>query len=780
MLPRWATRRLARFILGRLLGRFLETDLSHEQIEVHLGSASVHLSGLRLNTEYLNSLLENNGNGAAAANGVASTAAAAARSGVPGSFQNKPNQALPTVRFVSGHVEKLSASLPIVTLSSLDQPCTVNLDGLTLVAVVSPPGQSGAREGREGGKLGKGVREEGVGESGVSLRNSGGERGGTNKGSETEEDEQGEEEEEEEEEDGEEEEEEEEEEREEGMEGMTNGGWGSFPGFQGGIQLVAGLVEKVLQRLQVSVTHVQVHIVLDNGTTQFDPAGAGACNGGDCDGIRSGVGDWSDCKGVVFCLDELAYGPAAQEELGLGSAGPDVCNEVQVGREGQGGERRSGNGYGGGKNRRSDSGGWRRRGEEERGAAGVGRVGGVVWSGAGADGGSKGGVAHMVLGGGPKEGEDEDGAREEDFRNDVFTEAASSMYASVLDGQQSVFVDATEEASNEDLYSSTFQSVMGSALNEDNSAMCQPTGTGFIRESVPGVERVVIGGPAAASQPRHLRERESRRHGEEETQERFSGRGFAREGRSEAVSAQSMESEGLGWSRDREGAPQNGRDLGIRRDGMRQGEGPVVAVAVQLSPVVIQADVTLVKGVLEVLGRLRGEEGGEEGREEEEEREEGEEERVAREDGSGEGLAVRGVRSVRGDEGDEGEEAAASSSARSSAAVAAARTAAIQTPSAAAAAAAAISQALATAPPQKAAAVWADNYVEDWLGQRLVETRRVKEERRRANQRAEEEAADMEASMSEFFDCLDSAMFLSSSLTSSLSASLHSSTNLSF
>ncbi|CAI6002050.1 unnamed protein product [Closterium sp. NIES-64] len=166
---------------------------------------------------------------------------------------------------------------------------------------------------------------------------------------------------------------------------------------------------------------------------------------------------------------------------------------------------------------------------------------------------------------------------------------------------------------------------------------------------------------------------------------------------------------------------------------MGQGEEPLVAVAVELSPVVIQADVTLVKGVLEVLGRSRGEDGGEDGGNE-----------------AGEG----------------GEAAAAGAAAAAAAAVVTAHTAAIPAPlpaasppvaaaqpAAAAATAATAAAAAASGPggssevPEGAAAVWADNYVENWLEQRLLEKRRAKEEMRRAKQRAEEEAADMDASM---------------------------------
>ncbi|CAI7923082.1 unnamed protein product, partial [Closterium sp. NIES-54] len=179
----------------------------------------------------------NNKNEAVGAKGSASTAAAAAaaaaaagrEAGISGRFQNKPKKAHPTIRFVSGHVEKLSASLPIVTLSSLDQPCTVNLDGISLVAVVSPPGQSGARDGSEGGNSGRGSREGDVGGYAARRSNSGGERGGVDKRSENaEEDEEDE---------GDwEEEEEEEEERAEGLEGLGSGDgvWASFPRFQGG------------------------------------------------------------------------------------------------------------------------------------------------------------------------------------------------------------------------------------------------------------------------------------------------------------------------------------------------------------------------------------------------------------------------------------------------------------------------------------------------------------------------------------------------------------------
>ncbi|GJP50800.1 hypothetical protein CLOM_g9963 [Closterium sp. NIES-68] len=741
MLPRWATRRLARFILGRLVGRFLETNLSHEQIEVHLGSASIHLSDLRLNTEYLNSLIENNGKE------TSGTTAASAPRVVSGISQNKPKQALPTIRFVSGRVGKLSASLPIVTLTSLDQPCTVHLDGITLVAVVSPPGQSGGRRGREGGSLG-----EGVGGKSRTLNGK-----GLDKKGECEEDE---EEEEEKEEEGYEEggEEEEEQDSDEGLEGFVGGGWASFRGFQGGLQLVAGLVEKVLQRLQVSVTHVQVHIVLDDRTSRLNLASAGACNGGDCNGDRFGADAWRDSKGVVFRLEELAYGPAASdgERWGAGEEKEEEEEEEEYGGEGEYGE----------------------------------------------------------------------------MNGDVYNEAASSMYASVLGGQQSFFLDATEEGSNEDAGSSMFQSAMGSASNEDSSLMFQSASRGFResdsfqdahgelaqsqysradmsqRAATAGsspatclhlklqtcshqAEVVVIGGSAGAAEGN----RESQ--GERETGTIGEGTGRGREksccvgcGRNSPAWAHNPlnspctdglrgtvpESErgALGGVSGRVrvklglhggkksgpvgvpvgGAVQSRKGVGQSRepcDTVRRREvqvrSPVVDVAVELSPVVIQLDVTLVKGVLGALERLRGEEGVEEG---------GEEGVAGEREDVGGCRADRGeIRRVR-DDGDEREEAAASAAAAAAAAAVAARTTAIWAPPAA----------------LPAAPSLVENFVEDWLEQRLAQRRQVKEERRRGKQEEASMTADMEASMSEFFDCLDTAIFLSSSL----SASLHPST----
>ncbi|GJP86427.1 hypothetical protein CLOP_g16451 [Closterium sp. NIES-67] len=490
MLPRWATRRLARFILGRLVGRFLETNLSHEQIEVHLGSASIHLSDLRLNTEYLNSLIENNGKE------TSGTTAASAPRVVSGISQNKPKQALPTIRFVSGRVGKLSASLPIVTLTSLDQPCTVHLDGITLVAV---------------------------------------------------------------------------------------------------------------------------HIVLDDRTSRLNLASAGACNGGDCNGDRFGADAWRDSKGVVFRLEELAY--------------------------------------------------------------------------------------------------------------------ASSMYASVLGGQQSFFLDATEEGSNEDAGSSMFQSAMGSASNEDSSLMFQSASRGF-RESdsfqdahgelaqsqysrADMSQRAATAGSSPAT-CLHLKLQTCSHQAEVVV---IGGSAGAAEGNRESQGERETGTIGEGTGRGRE----KSCCVGCGRNSPAWAHNPLNSPCTDgLRGTVPESERGALGGVS---GRVRVK------------------------------LGLHGdrgeIRRVR-DDGDEREEAAASAAAAAAAAAVAARTTAIWAPPAA----------------LPAAPSLVENFVEDWLEQRLAQRRQVKEERRRGKQEEASMTADMEASMSEFFDCLDTAIFLSSSL----SASLHPST----
>lgn len=57
MLWRWAVERVLRFALTRVLGQFLETEVSWEQLEVQLGSLCIHLKNLRLNVAHLNFLV---------------------------------------------------------------------------------------------------------------------------------------------------------------------------------------------------------------------------------------------------------------------------------------------------------------------------------------------------------------------------------------------------------------------------------------------------------------------------------------------------------------------------------------------------------------------------------------------------------------------------------------------------------------------------------------------------------------------------------------------------
>jgi autophagy-related protein 2 len=54
MFSQWATKRVCKFFMKRLLGRILCSELDLEQLDVQLGSGTIQLKDLALNTDYLN------------------------------------------------------------------------------------------------------------------------------------------------------------------------------------------------------------------------------------------------------------------------------------------------------------------------------------------------------------------------------------------------------------------------------------------------------------------------------------------------------------------------------------------------------------------------------------------------------------------------------------------------------------------------------------------------------------------------------------------------------
>jgi autophagy-related protein 2 len=54
MFSQWATKRVCKFFMKRLLGRILRSELDLEQLDVQLGSGTIQLKDLALNTDYLN------------------------------------------------------------------------------------------------------------------------------------------------------------------------------------------------------------------------------------------------------------------------------------------------------------------------------------------------------------------------------------------------------------------------------------------------------------------------------------------------------------------------------------------------------------------------------------------------------------------------------------------------------------------------------------------------------------------------------------------------------
>ncbi|CAM6061747.1 unnamed protein product [Sphagnum tenellum] len=57
MFSQWATKRVCKFFMKRLLGRILRSELDLEQLDVQLGSGKIQLKDLALNTDYLNDQL---------------------------------------------------------------------------------------------------------------------------------------------------------------------------------------------------------------------------------------------------------------------------------------------------------------------------------------------------------------------------------------------------------------------------------------------------------------------------------------------------------------------------------------------------------------------------------------------------------------------------------------------------------------------------------------------------------------------------------------------------
>ena len=54
MIPQWLTKRVVKFAMKHLLGRILRNELDMEQLDVQIGSGTIHLKDLALNTNYFN------------------------------------------------------------------------------------------------------------------------------------------------------------------------------------------------------------------------------------------------------------------------------------------------------------------------------------------------------------------------------------------------------------------------------------------------------------------------------------------------------------------------------------------------------------------------------------------------------------------------------------------------------------------------------------------------------------------------------------------------------
>ena len=54
MFSQWATKRVVKFAMKHLLGRILRNELDLEQLDVQIGSGTIHLKDLALNIDYFN------------------------------------------------------------------------------------------------------------------------------------------------------------------------------------------------------------------------------------------------------------------------------------------------------------------------------------------------------------------------------------------------------------------------------------------------------------------------------------------------------------------------------------------------------------------------------------------------------------------------------------------------------------------------------------------------------------------------------------------------------
>lgn len=59
MISQWVNKRLCKFAMKHLLGRILRSELDFEQLDVQIGSGTIHLKDLELNTTYFNDQVRN-------------------------------------------------------------------------------------------------------------------------------------------------------------------------------------------------------------------------------------------------------------------------------------------------------------------------------------------------------------------------------------------------------------------------------------------------------------------------------------------------------------------------------------------------------------------------------------------------------------------------------------------------------------------------------------------------------------------------------------------------
>ncbi|KAG0629237.1 hypothetical protein M758_1G087800 [Ceratodon purpureus] len=130
MISQWATKRVCKFAMKHLLGRILRSELDLEQLDVQIGSGTIHLKELALNTTYFNDQLGD-------------TSPVVLKEGLVGSVTAKN----------------------LWNILSRDQPCEVQIHGLELVLGprLRPVRTDVDKEGRASGAVSEGNDGDGFG-----------------------------------------------------------------------------------------------------------------------------------------------------------------------------------------------------------------------------------------------------------------------------------------------------------------------------------------------------------------------------------------------------------------------------------------------------------------------------------------------------------------------------------------------------------------------------------------------------------------------------------------